>query len=88
MWVYVAAGLVAAAAAFLLRRFLRDSSMKRIGDAWFCVVAMAGACYFLIYASDEEHSLLILGIGLICLVASALALLMVFRRTSGIGGKS
>jgi hypothetical protein len=86
VWLYVLLPLVAAAGAFLLRRLVTSNRAKRLTDAWVCLAA--GACFFVIWLLEAEHSLFTLAIGISCLVAGLVVLLFYSRQATGAGGQS
>jgi hypothetical protein len=71
---YFTVALVAAAAALLLRRLIGYRSMKRLIDA--CICLLVGAGFFWIFAVEVEHSPLVFGTGLTCLIVIVFALLI------------
>jgi hypothetical protein len=66
MWVYIAIALVSAVGAILLRRVLKDSSIKqRVGAS---VAIVAGLAFFVIYELKIDQDVFILVLGLICMI--------------------
>jgi hypothetical protein len=87
LYVALAVGLVALSAvvAFLVGKLLEhESASRRLIGASLCLAGVV--CTFVLLALEGNHSLLILAIATFSLVASVLALLDYFRRTTARGG--
>jgi lipid-A-disaccharide synthase-like uncharacterized protein len=80
VWFYITLTLVTATGVFLVGWLLRKHPAKRLIGAWVCLAT--GACFFVIYALDGEHSVFTLAAGLTMFAIGAVALIGVTGKRS------
>ena len=84
-WLFIGIALAAVSLAVMIRRLLiRNQSAKRL-IPWVCM--FVGAWFLISYALADGHSLFLLVIGTLWLVATVLALPIYSKRTRGASGR-
>jgi hypothetical protein len=73
VWFYVTLALVTGSGVFFVARLLRNHTGKRLIDAWVCLAT--SACFFVVWALEDEHRLFTLIAGLIMLLIGVVALI-------------
>jgi uncharacterized protein (TIGR03067 family) len=84
-WLYLGIALGAASLAVLLWRLLTHSARRRV-DPWLSL--LLGAGFFIAYALERGHGLVLLAFGFTFLVAAPFAFLVITRRRTSSGDGS
>jgi hypothetical protein len=73
VWFYIALALVTGTGVFFLARLLITHTAKRLIGTWVCFAT--GACFFVVWALEDEHSRFTLAAGLTMLVIGVVVLI-------------